>query len=60
MVGFLYDCILDCGDDFRQQADLVVRGRSRVGVRVFFGGHGSLLGWRDVGRWRALHGALAT
>jgi len=58
MAGFLYDCVLDCGDDFHQQADLVVRGRSRLGIRVFFGGRRSLLGWRDVGQWRALRGAL--
>jgi len=51
MVGFLYDCVLDCGDDFCQQADLVVRGRSRLRVGVFFGGRGGLLGWRDVGQW---------
>jgi len=60
MVGFLYDCVLDRGDDFRQQADLVVRGRSPLGVGVFFVGHGSRLGWRDVGQWCTLRSALAT
>jgi len=60
MAGFLFDCVLDRGDDFRQQADLVVRRCSRLGVRVFFGGRGGLLGWRDVGQWHALRGALAT
>ena len=58
MAGFLYNCVLDRGDDFHQQADLVVRGRSHLSVGVFFGGRGSLLGWRDVGQWRALRGAL--
>jgi len=60
MAGFLYDCVLDRGDDFRHQADLDVRGRSHLGVGAFFGGRGSLLGWHDVGQWRALRGALAT
>ena len=60
MAGFLYDCVLDLGEDFRQQADLVVRGHSRLGVGVFFGGRGGLLGWPDVGQWRALRGSLAT
>jgi len=59
MVGFLYGCVLDRGDDFRQQADLVIRGRSQLSVGVFFGGRGGLLGWRDVGQWHALRGALA-
>jgi len=60
MMHFLYDGVLDRGDDFRQQADLVVRGHSSLGIGVFFGGRGGLLWWRDVGQWRALRGALAT
>ena len=60
MTGFLFDRVLDRGDDFRQWADLVVQRCSRLGVRVFFGGRGGLLGWRDVGQWHTLRGALAT
>jgi len=59
MAGFLYGCVLDRGDDFRQQADLVVRGPSRLDIGVFFSGRGGLLGWGDVGQWRTLRGALA-
>jgi len=50
MAGLLYDCVLYGGNDFCQQADLVVRGRSRLGLGVFFGGRGGLLWWCDVGQ----------